>query len=163
MNHIIDGSKNYEFRRYRMKPSVKRIWFYRTAPHSAITHISEILPARTRDPKHPLKEDGLGNAEFNGRHKDWRGYDFAYRILSVYELRKPIPLAEMRSRYGIKIPPRGLTYLPLVVSESVVWHRQKLILERRAAETEDVEGREFGAEESDKRLDSGTFNMPRQT
>ncbi|KAK0649277.1 PUA-like domain-containing protein [Cercophora newfieldiana] len=134
MDHIVNGTKNYEFRKYRMKPSVKRIWFYRTAPHSAITHISDILPARTRDPQHPLQEDGLGNAEFNNRHKDWRGYDFAYRILSVYELRKPIPLAEMKSRHGIKIPPRGLVYLPETISKSVVWWKQKLVLERRAEE-----------------------------
>ncbi|KAK7414468.1 hypothetical protein QQX98_006654 [Neonectria punicea] len=92
MDQIIDGTKNYEFRKYCLKPGVKRIWFYRTAPHSALTHICEILPARSRNPGDaPLEENGLGNSEYNNRHKDWDGYDFAYKISSVYELRKPFP------------------------------------------------------------------------
>jgi hypothetical protein len=70
MSHIINGTKKYEFRKYRLKPSIKRIWFYRASPHSSITHISEILPALARHPEAPLKEDGIGNAEFNNRHKD---------------------------------------------------------------------------------------------
>ncbi|KAK4447822.1 hypothetical protein QBC34DRAFT_449985 [Podospora aff. communis PSN243] len=131
MGQVLVGTKNYEFRRYCMKPSVERIWFYRTAPYSAITHVSEILPARTRDPDDPLEEDGLGNAEFNNRHKDWRGYDFAYRILSVYELRRPIRFSEMKSRHGIKIPPRGLVYLPQTIAKAVPWQKQKLILDRK--------------------------------
>jgi hypothetical protein len=39
MSQINDGSKNYEFRKYRLRPSVERFWFYRTAPHSSITHV----------------------------------------------------------------------------------------------------------------------------
>jgi predicted transcriptional regulator len=131
MGQVLAGTKNYEFRRYCMKPCVKRIWFYRTAPHSAITHVSEILPARTRDPDDPLNEDGLGNAEFNNRHKGWQGYDFAYRILSVYELRRPIPLGEMNSRHGIRILPRGLVYLPPTIAKLVPWQKQRLVLDRR--------------------------------
>ena len=129
MSQIINGTKNYEFRKYCLKPDVKRIWFYRTAPHSAITHICKILPARTRNPDDdPLEEDGLGNAEFNKKHKDWDGYDFAYKIVSVYELRKPISLAEMRMTYGLKAAPRGLVYLPQLMGKRVVWHKQILIL-----------------------------------
>ncbi|KAJ6004739.1 hypothetical protein N7540_012538 [Penicillium herquei] len=81
MTQIIEGVKNHEFRKYRLKVSVQRIWFYRTAPHSSITHVCEILPARTRNPDDaPLEEDGLGNLEFNQRHKDWDGYDFPIRL-----------------------------------------------------------------------------------
>lgn len=120
MEQIIDGKKNYEFRKYYLKPSVKRIWFYRTAPHSSITHICEIQSARTRNPGDaPLEEDGLGNAEFNRRDKDWNGYDFAYHMLAVYELRCPISLKEMRDKYGFKSAPRGLVYLPRLISDNV--------------------------------------------
>jgi predicted transcriptional regulator len=128
MSQIVNGTKNYEFRKYCLKPSVKRIWFYRTAPHSALTHICKILPARTRNEgDSPLEEDGLGNAEFNNRHKDWDGYDFAYKIVSVYEIRKPVSLAAMREEYGFKAAPRGLVYLPKTVAERVPWRRQKVV------------------------------------
>ncbi len=135
MSQIVDWTKNYEFRKYCLKPSVKRIWFYRTAPHSALTHICEILPARTRNPGDPpLEENGSGNAEFNNRHQDWGGYDFAYKIVSVYELRHSIPLATMRSEYGFKAATRGLVYLPQVVVKHVAWRQQKLISGRRKRE-----------------------------
>lgn len=128
MTQIIDGSKNYEFRKYCLKPEVKRIWFYRTAPHSSITHICETLPARTRNPGDiPLDEDGLGNAEFNNRHEDWKGYDFAYKMVTVYELLHPITLQEMKDKHGFKSAPRGLVYLPQSISNNVDWRRQKLV------------------------------------
>ncbi|KAK3368693.1 hypothetical protein B0H63DRAFT_529054 [Podospora didyma] len=93
MAQIFHVTRIYEFRRYRLKPSVRRIWFYRTAPHSSITHICEILPAATRNPGDPLlEEDGLGNAEYSARHPEWDGYDFAYKMLSAWELRQPITL-----------------------------------------------------------------------
>lgn len=136
MGQIVDGSKNYEFRKYRLKPSIRRIWFYRTAPHSSITHVCEILPAHTRNPGDAaLEENGLGNAEFNSRHPDWDGYDFAYKILSVWELIEPIPLATMRSTYGFRSAPRGLVYLPKQVEEQVSWSRQKKILDNRKKKT----------------------------
>ena len=130
MGQIIDGSKNYEFRKYRLKPSVRRIWFYRMAPHSAITHICEIGPARTRDPgDEPLKEDGEGNAEFNARHPDWNGYDYAYKILSAWELKQPISLAAMQKDYGFKSAPRGLVYLPISM-DNIAWDQQIKVLDR---------------------------------
>lgn len=128
MTQIINGRKNYEFRKYCPKPCLKRIWFYRTAPHSSITHVCETLPAQTRNPGDPLlDEDGLGNAEFNNRHKDWDGYDFAYKVVTVYELRRPISLKEMRDKHGFKSAPRGLVYLPKLIRDSVDWKQQKLI------------------------------------
>ncbi len=141
MSQIVNGTKNYEFRKYCLKPSVKRIWFYRTAPHSALTHICEILPARTRNPGDaPLEEDGAGNSEFNNRHKDWDGYDFAYKIVSVYELRKPISLAALRSEFGFKSAPRGLVYLPHPVAKRVPWRQQKLVIEKEGAREAEGEG-----------------------
>ena len=129
MQQIINGTKNYEFRKYCLKHSVRRIWFYRTAPHSAITHVCEILPAQTRNPGDPpLEESGLGNVEFNSRHTDWNGYDYAYKILSVYELRKPVRLAEMRAVYGFKSAPRSLVYMPQPMGMRITWHEQILVL-----------------------------------
>ena len=128
MAQIIDGTKTHEFRRYCLKPGVERIWFYRTAPHSSITHACETLPARTRNPGDlPLDEDGLGNVEFNDRHEDWDGYDFAYEMVTVYELLRPIFLKEMKDEYGLKSAPRGFVYLPTSISDAVDWKHQKLV------------------------------------
>lgn len=129
MDQIIDGTKNYEFRKYRLKPSVKRIWFYRTAPHSSITHVCEILPAQTRntgDP--PLEENGLGNVEFNTRQKDWEGYDYAYKITSIYAINNPLPLADAMTYHGFKSAPRGLVYLPTSINRQVNWRKQNKLL-----------------------------------
>lgn len=128
MTQIVDGQKNHEFRKYRLKPSVKRVWFYRTAPHSSIAHICEIKSAHTRNPGDaPLEEDGLGNREFNTRHKDWEGYDFAYKILSVYVIEKPLSLKEMNSKYGLTAAPRGLVYLPKSIAEHIDWRKQRKV------------------------------------
>ncbi|KAK2762746.1 hypothetical protein FQN54_000920 [Arachnomyces sp. PD_36] len=129
MDQIIDGTKNYEFRKYRLKPSVKRIWFYRTAPHSSITHICEILPARTRDAGDPpLEENGLGNEEYNSRDKEYEGYDFAYKIVSVYAIKKPLSLLNMRESHGFKSAPRGLVYLPNSINQHIDWRGQKKVM-----------------------------------
>lgn len=125
VRQIVDGSKTYEFRKYHLEPSVKRIWFYVTAPTSSITHICEIEPARTRNTGDaPLEEDGLGNSEFNARHEDWEGYDFAYKILSVHALEEPISLADLNEKYDLKSAPRKIVYLPESPLADVDWQKQ---------------------------------------
>ena len=125
MQQIVTGEKTYEFRKYCLKQSVKRIWFYSTAPQSTIEYICEILPARTRNPGDlALEGDGLGNKEFNTRHKDWEGYDFAYKILSVYRIEKPITLDDLRNDHGMRSAPRGLVYAPPSLLEFVEWQKQ---------------------------------------
>lgn len=131
MQEIVRGNKNYEFRRYRIALSVTRVWFYLTTPQSHIGYICEIDNAVTRtvtDEK--LVEDGLGNKEFNECHKDSDGWDYAYRIRSVYKLQAPITLAIMKSKYGMKMAPRGLIYTPLQLALDTPWQEQKLILRR---------------------------------
>ncbi|KAF2495854.1 hypothetical protein BU16DRAFT_459572 [Lophium mytilinum] len=113
MSQIFDGSKTYEFRKYLITPTVERIWFYRTSPHSSIEYVCEIDPARTRKPgDEPLPEDGLGNFEFNSGHKDWDGYDYAYKINAVCKLKIPIKLEDLKNEHDIKAAPRGLVYAP---------------------------------------------------
>ncbi|KAJ5729021.1 uncharacterized protein N7483_003529 [Penicillium malachiteum] len=131
MDQIVCGDKNYEFRKYRLKPTVKRIWFYRTASH-CITHVCDASSARTRNPGDtPLEEDGLGNFEFNNRHPDWDGYDFAYKMITVRELCQPITLGEMKESHGFKFAPRGLVYLLKSIGDIVDLDKQKLVLDRR--------------------------------
>lgn len=128
MQQIVNGEKNYEFRKYCLKESVKRIWFYSTAPQSSIEYVCEILPARTRNVGDlPLEEDGLGNEEFNAKHQDWDGYDFAYKILSVYQIRKPVTLKDLRDDHGMRSAPRGLVYVPLSLVNLVDWREQSKV------------------------------------
>lgn len=125
MQQIVSGEKTYEFRKYRLAQSVERIWFYSTAPKSSIQYVCEIMPAQTRNPgDSALEEDGLGNKEFNTRHPDWEGYDFAYKILSVYKLEKPVTLNDLRISHAFESAPRGLTYTPPSLLELVEWQKQ---------------------------------------
>ena len=126
MQQIANGEKTFEFRKYLIPASVQRIWFYRTAPHSSISHVCEISPARTRSPGDaPLPDHGLGNREYNTRHRDWGGYDYAYEILSVYRLAHPLTLARLRAEHGMKSAPRGLVYTPASITESLDWRREE--------------------------------------
>ena len=112
--------------KYALRPNIRRIWFYVTAPASSISYVCEISPARTRNPgNEPLLENGLGNREFNERHKDWDGYDYAFEILSVYKLHKPATLAEMKGEHRMKSAPQGLVYTPKCLPELVDWETQE--------------------------------------
>jgi len=130
MQQIVRREKNYEFRRYEIAPSVKRIWFYLNAPISSLVYICEIDPPRTRKPgDEPLPEDGLGNHEYNTRHKDWDRFDYAYRVRSVRQLKESIRLKEMKEVYGTKSAPRGLVYVPSMLSKAVRWDEQTVLWE----------------------------------
>jgi predicted transcriptional regulator len=136
MQNIVRQEKNYEFRRYRISASVQRIWFYLNAPFSHIAYICEIDPARTRNPGDPpLPEDGIGNAEFNTEHGgEWERYDYAYRIRSVWKIKEPISLKEMKEKYDLKGAPRGLVYVPELLGSEVVWDQQECVWGRAKTE-----------------------------
>ncbi|TAQ88382.1 hypothetical protein B7494_g3307 [Chlorociboria aeruginascens] len=126
MQQIVSGQKTYEFRKRCLEPSAERMWFYSTAPQSSMEYICEILPARTRNPGDlALEEDGLGNKEFNTRHKDWEGYDFAYKILSVYKIEKPITLDDLNNDHGMGGASLSWAYVPPSLLESVEWQKQR--------------------------------------
>jgi hypothetical protein len=119
---MIDGEKTYEFRNYRLPPTVERIWFYSVAPLSRIEYVCQTEPAVTRgegDPK--LPEDGLGNKEFNELHSQ---SDFAYKIVSVYKLDEPITLAALKKDHGLGGAPQRMAYAPSTLNESVPWQKQ---------------------------------------
>jgi predicted transcriptional regulator len=130
MQQITSGNKNYDFRRVYIAFSVCRVWFYLTAPHSEIGYISEISPARTRHHPgdQPLVEDGLGNRQFNQGSATRDGVNYAYRLRSVYKLKSPVGLKDLRERYGLKGPPRGLVYVPSILARDVVWNEQIRLL-----------------------------------
>lgn len=114
MTDIAEGRKKFEFRKYRLS-TAKRIWFYQTSPHQCIRYVCDVGPVRTRQPgDEPLPEGpGMdGNYEFNHHDKEWYGYDFAYEILDIHELKYPITLEELEQHHGLKSAPRGWMYTP---------------------------------------------------
>lgn len=129
MSQIVSGLKTYEFRKYRLSNEIKRVWFYVTAPESRISYICEINSARTRTSEdEPLPLNGIGNKEFNERHSGWDGYDYAYEIKYVYELRKPLTLAMLKEHCGLKGAPRGMMYVTPEMITSVKLADQVKIL-----------------------------------
>lgn len=93
---ILDRSKTHEFRKVLYPSSVQYIWFYETAPISAIRYICRIGPAVRRPPQvqvldsvkpnpgFPLPSEGVGISEYNSYHPEHYGYDYAYPILAAY-------------------------------------------------------------------------------
>ncbi|KAF6842974.1 hypothetical protein CMUS01_02552 [Colletotrichum musicola] len=107
---IVAGTKNHEFRAYRIPNTVSRMWLYVTRPASELRYMACIGEAREPG---EIDEDGLGNAEFNRGQKKSR---FAYRLHEVYELNDPVPLAEMQRNDWLHGPPQKYAWVkPAVI------------------------------------------------
>jgi hypothetical protein len=144
MKRIISGEKNYEFRRYLLPNSVKRVWFFTKSPVYRITHVCEIESAIHRPVRYstiptprnnpfPLPLDGYGNLDFNeGELPSMAGVDFAYFIKSVYRLNNSITVSELKRRYMLPGVPKGPVFVPERVLEDVDWKQGEKILERAA-------------------------------
>jgi predicted transcriptional regulator len=125
IHQITTGQKSHEFRKCLLPRTIQRIWFYCTAPHSGIEYICAIAPAQTRGGPNDVlpEESGLGNKEFNEYHEEWTGYDYAFKILSVHQLAEPLPLSELKGRFGTKAAPQGMVYTPRTILEGVDWRK----------------------------------------
>lgn len=141
---IVSRTKSHEFRKVRYPPTLRRIWFYETAPISAIRYICDVGSPVVRPPKHNLPpasssapsrgrrnflpEDGsTGNSDYNAYHPDYAGYDYAYPILSCTKLAVPVDLARMKDTFGIKGAPRGMVFVPDAMREAVELQEQEKV------------------------------------
>ncbi|KAF5012748.1 hypothetical protein FDECE_1168 [Fusarium decemcellulare] len=115
--NIISREKNHEYRKYRLKDGVVRLWLYETAGgggRASITHIARIPSSVRHEPGSvPIEPPGIGNIEFNAGLKE---SNYAYPILELYELVSPITLSEMKTRWGMGGAPMGWRYL-----EATMW------------------------------------------
>lgn len=100
---IVQGTKNYEFRNYIPKRSFKFLYVYVTAPKSELKYVIEIGDIVKYPEK--LDIDGDGNHDFNMGKKS----KYAYPIIKVYELVCPIPLEELKNKFGF-VPPQAFSY-----------------------------------------------------
>ncbi|EHK19495.1 uncharacterized protein TRIVIDRAFT_67913 [Trichoderma virens Gv29-8] len=114
LSNIVHRHKNHEYRKYRLRDGVERLWLYETQGsredkgRSAITHIATI-PSIVRHTPGTVPEDpfGIGNAEFNAGQKQSK---YGYSILELYELIRPITLEEMKQTWRMGAP-MGWCYL----------------------------------------------------
>ncbi len=93
---IKNRDKNYEFRKYLIK-DLKTMFVYESE-NSCLKYIMEVGSPICSPNK--IEEDGIGNQEFNQSDSN----QFAYPIIHLYELKKPIFLTELRSKYKFSAP-----------------------------------------------------------
>ncbi|KAK4032959.1 hypothetical protein C8A01DRAFT_40578 [Parachaetomium inaequale] len=110
--NIASQQKNHEYRKYRLRDGVERLWLYETGGgkgRSAITHIAVIPSDVRRTPGCvPTTPFGIGNDDFNAGLKQSK---YGYPILELYELVKPVALAEMKGSWGMGGAPMGWRYV----------------------------------------------------
>ncbi|KAH6641173.1 hypothetical protein F5144DRAFT_124634 [Chaetomium tenue] len=112
--NIARQKKNHEYRNYRLGNGVERLWFYETRGsdnngRAAITHIAVIPPDVRHTPGEvPTEPFGIGNEDFNAGLKESK---YGYPVLELYELVKPVTLAEMKNSWDIGGAPMGWRYL----------------------------------------------------
>ncbi|KAK1783657.1 hypothetical protein QBC45DRAFT_398472 [Copromyces sp. CBS 386.78] len=111
--NIVSREKNHEYRKYRLKDEVVRLWLYETKEggqgRASITHIAVIPEGVRHTPGTvPTEPRGIGNDDFNAGLKQSK---FGYPVLEVYELVKPVTLAEMKSKWGMRSAPMGWQYV----------------------------------------------------
>ena len=94
LRRIESGEKNYEFRNYYPRQKIDVLYVYETVPTCELKYIIE-LGEIIEFPNKILK-NGYGNKEFN----EGKMSKYAYEIKSVYILKNPISLTELRKLYN---------------------------------------------------------------
>jgi predicted transcriptional regulator len=129
---IADRKKNYEYRRYKMRETLMRIWLLETAPASAITYVRPLVLSsidmkgshrriryvmETSKPKTPGQvqdSTGIGNDDFDKGLKESK---YGYPVLGLYKLKEPLTTTVLKSEFGIS-PPQGLVYVTKKMMEA---------------------------------------------
>lgn len=99
VKRIKSGVKNYEFRKYVPSRGVDRLWVYTSSPVCALEYVVDIDKIVEYPDK--ISEEGYGNVEFNVGEKE---APYAYHIKSLYRLKKPIHLGELREKFKFTAP-----------------------------------------------------------
>ncbi|KAF3060895.1 hypothetical protein GL218_03149 [Daldinia childiae] len=107
---IINGTKNHEFRVWKIPPTVTRVWIYSTRPFSELKYMCTLGPPKV--PGEIEDNKGVGNVEFNQGKAVAK---YAYEILQVYELNDPVPLDEMKKKGWVNAAPQKYVWVPPAV------------------------------------------------
>ncbi len=110
---VVDGTKNHEFRVWKIPSEVSRVWLYTTRPISELRYMCVFGPPK--EPGQVEDENGVGNKAFNQGKTVGK---YAHEILQVYELNDPVSLQDMIRKGWIKGAPQKYNYIaPAVVGE----------------------------------------------
>ncbi|KAK2754394.1 hypothetical protein FQN54_007038 [Arachnomyces sp. PD_36] len=131
INNISLRLKNHEYRRYLLPPTVRRIWFYTTAPLSRLEYVDRISHGKV--PGEVQEDGGFGNADFNAGRKLSK---YGYEILDLWKLNEGVSLREAVTREILKGPPQKYCWASLAFLESCPLDRQDHIFSREAQEEE---------------------------
>lgn len=102
---IKERKKTHEFRSYRPKKDIRRLWIYITVPVASLKYIIEV--GRIVEYPEKIKIDGVGNLEFN---KGLKKSKYAFPIKHLYELVEPISLERLKKEFGL-VPPQSFIYI----------------------------------------------------
>lgn len=149
INNIATCAKNHEYRRYLLPSSVRRIWFYTTAPFSRVEYVARI--SRGKLPGEVPEDGGIGNEDFNAGRKLSK---YAYEILDLWKLKQPINLKLAISKGYIKGAPQKYCWAPLSFLESYPLDRQDRIIS--ASDKHPVDREPSQAPETPKPLPEST-------
>ncbi|KAH0536171.1 hypothetical protein FGG08_006935 [Glutinoglossum americanum] len=129
ISSIASRHKNHEYRNYRLPSSVRRIWFYTSAPISSLHYIARVSSAKT--PGQVPEDGGLGNEDFNA---GTMGYSFGYEILALWKLEQPVSLQQAKARGYLKGPPQKYCWVPQTVIGAFPLEKQHSVFATGAEE-----------------------------
>jgi predicted transcriptional regulator len=110
VENILNGTKQFEFRKIRCKSNVDKIIIYSTAPQKKVVaeaEIEEIIEDDINEVWRRTKDfAGISFAFFRAYYKD-RKKAVAYKLCNVKVYAEPKKLSD----YGIACPPQSFVYL----------------------------------------------------
>lgn len=116
---IKSKEKNYEFRKYLIK-DLKTMFVYESE-NSCLKYIMEVGSPICSPNK--IEEDGVGNKEFNLLDDTLK---YAYPVIHLYELKRPISLTELRSKYKFSAPQKYTMADTYPELKKELMHREKV-------------------------------------
>ena len=134
MANIASGVKTHEYRRYQLPSSIRYIWFYTSAPISAIQYVAHISCGKA--PGEVPEDGGLGNADFNAGKKQSK---YGYQILALWKLGQSITLRQAVSKGYLKGPPQKYTFVLKQMCEELELEKQKRVIVGDEAVKDDIE------------------------
>ncbi|KAK0617443.1 hypothetical protein B0T14DRAFT_270197 [Immersiella caudata] len=131
---IATGMKDHEFRVYEFPPQAIRCWVFTTLPIGEVKYMATLGPPQR--PGEIDSDSGIGNAAFNtGRTL----YRTAHKLVQVYMLNNPIPMASM-GEYGLgNNPPKTWRYLPPAIAGELLANLQRALFAEGDEEEEEEE------------------------
>lgn len=110
VNHILDGSKEYEFRKIKCKEDVNGIIIYATAPVKQVVAEADIDMVLEDTPEEvwaqTKRRSGI-SAEFFFKYYEGKAKAIAYKLTNLQIYDKPRTLAD----YGVSTAPQSFVYV----------------------------------------------------